>query len=278
MLTDKQLIEIGALQTLCETGSNFELKLNWDMLKNREDSESNDFFHYDNGVLVGFLGLYGFGNKVEICGMVHPQFRRKGIFTKLLSKAIEVCIERQYDEILLNAPANSETAKKLLQLITCNYAFTEYQMKWHETEIIEDKDVGIRPSISAADLQLEIQLDVSCFGFSEEEAIDYNNRIRSEGDQQFNIIEFAGEAVGKIRISHEENNTWIYGFAILPEYQGNGIGRKALKKIVLEEHKKGNNIFLEVEATNDLALRLYESCGFQSFHAQDYYRYTKIQQ
>jgi ribosomal protein S18 acetylase RimI-like enzyme len=275
MLTNKQLIEIESLQSICETGNNYELKLNWDMLRTRVGTEANDFFHYENGVLVGFLGLYVFGNKAEICGMVHPQFQRKGIFTNLLSKAIQVCVERQYEEILLNAPANSNTGKKFLYSITCNYAFTEYQMKWLETELIEDKDIRIRPSMSAADLQLEIQLDVSCFGFSGAEAVDYNNRIRRENDQQFNIIEFAGEAVGKIRISHEGNDAWIYGFAVLPEHQGIGIGRKALKKIVLEEHKRGNSIFLEVEATNAHALKLYESSGFQSFHAQDYYRYYR---
>ncbi|RDW19750.1 GNAT family N-acetyltransferase [Oceanobacillus chungangensis] len=273
MLTYEQLKEIKSLQFICEAGEDFELKLNWDMLRKREEGEANDFFHYSsNGLLVGFLALYDFGNKVEICGMVHPQHRRKGIFSDLFSKAIQVCKERQYDEILLNAPANSVMAKKFFESLTCNYANTEYQMKWFETELIEEKDVRIRPSVTKADLQLEVQLDVCCFGFSEGEAVDYNNRIRRENDQQFYIIEFEEEAVGKIRVSHEKSDAWIYGFAILPEHQGKGIGRKALKKIVLAEHQQGKNIFLDVEATNNHALKLYESCGFQSFHAQDYYR------
>ena len=67
-------------------------------------------------------------------------------------------------------------------------------------------------------------------------------------------------------------DSWIYGFAVFPELQGKGIGRKALSKVVKMENEKGLSIFLEVEAKNAHALRLYESCGFKRFHSQDYYK------
>ncbi|MFS0658872.1 hypothetical protein AB1L07_08555 [Niallia alba] len=40
------------------------------------------------------------------------------------------------------------------------------------------------------------------------------------------------------------------------------------------EEAKGLPIFLEVEAKNARALKLYESCGFKSYHAQDYYEFN----
>jgi phenylalanyl-tRNA synthetase alpha subunit len=78
MLTKKQLSEIKELQSICENDGGFQLKLNDDMLKNRDANLKEDFFHYDDGKLVGFVGSYGFGNKVEICGMVHPNVLKYG--------------------------------------------------------------------------------------------------------------------------------------------------------------------------------------------------------
>jgi ribosomal protein S18 acetylase RimI-like enzyme len=268
LLTSKQLVDIKELQHACEVGESFELKLNWDMLQTRPENEIHDFFHYEHDKLVGFLGLYGFGSKVELCGMVHPEYRRKGIFTKLYTEAEKVMEERNVKQILLNAPTQSETAKQLLLTLPCSYSFSEHQMQWEEKEMVLHEDVSLRIS-RPEDLELEIQLDTECFGIEEEDARAFNEQIRLV--DEYSIIEWAGESVGKMRISYTNGEAWIYGFAVLPKYQGKGIGRKALSNVVLEQHQKGYPIFLEVEAKNANALRLYESCGFRSYHSQDYY-------
>ncbi|WLD94694.1 GNAT family N-acetyltransferase [Alkalihalobacillus sp. AL-G] len=275
MLTDSQLKDIEELQGVCEAKDQIQLKLNWEMLHNRDKEERNDFLHYEDGELVAFLGLYGFGNKAELCGMVRPEFRRKGVFTKLFKKAIEEIRERNYSNVLLNAPADSQSAKGFLETIPCDYSISEYQMKWSETDLAVDESVKLRHS-TPDDLEAEIQLDVRCFGFDVEGADGFNNRIKHEPSQKRYMIESEGKTVGKIRISNLNEEAWIYGFAIFPEFQGKGIGRKVLKKIIIEEHRNGYPVFLEVEAKNAHALGLYESCGFKTFHTQDYYQYKLL--
>jgi ribosomal protein S18 acetylase RimI-like enzyme len=120
---------------------------------------------------------------------------------------------------------------------------------------------------------MEIQLDVLGFGLNESEASEMNRRIRENSSDQRLIIEVEGETVGKMRVSESNGEAWIYGFAVFPELRGKGIGRKALSKVVKIEDHKGLSIFLEVEAKNAHALGLYESCGFRSYHSQDYYEY-----
>lgn len=274
MLTKEQLHDIKGLQLLCEENDQITLKLNWDMLQSREAQEQNDFFLYENKELIAFLGLYEFGSKAEICGMVKPDYRRKGIFSSLLDEALAVCKARKYREVLLNAPAASVTAKAFLKTIPCEHSSTEYQMKWSFMELPEEKDIRIRSSKSDSDLKAEIQLDINCFDFLEDEAVDYNKKIRKDGNQQFFIIEHGEKTVGKIRVSHEKSEAWIYGFAVFPEFQGKGIGRSALRQVIWKEHRNGYDVFLDVEAKNSNALKLYESCGFQTFQAQDYYTYT----
>ncbi|MGG1679974.1 GNAT family N-acetyltransferase [Neobacillus sp. NRS-1170] len=273
MLTKEQILEIKALQEICEKDGGFQLKLNFDMLENRTENRKEDFFHYENGRLVGFLGSYGFGNKVELCGMVHPDYRRKGIFSRLLEMGLEEAKNHNATTILLNAPSGSESGKEFLNTIPCTYSVSEYQMKWQKTEISVDPNVTLRPSVSEKDWEAEIQLEVSCFGFSEKEAREFNQILRSNSGEENLIIEADGKTAGKMRVSESDGEAWIYGFAVFPELQGKGIGRKALSKVVLQETEKGSSIFLEVEARNANALRLYESCGFRSYHSQDYYKY-----
>jgi ribosomal protein S18 acetylase RimI-like enzyme len=275
MLTDTKIIEIKTLQEICEKDGGFDLKLNFDMLKNRTGNQAEDFFHYEDGQLVGFIGTYSFGNKVEICGMVHPDYRRKGIFTKLLELGLEASSNNEIETILLNAPTESQTAKEFLKTVPCTFSIAEYQMKWHSTELLEDSSVSIRLSKSDEDWEALIQLEVLGFGLTEKEAREMNQQIKdSSGDQNF-IIEAEGKTAGKMRVSDANGEAWIYGFTIYPELRGKGIGRKALSKVVKMENEKGLPVFLEVEARNAHALGLYESCGFRTYHSQDYYLYQK---
>ncbi|MEH7073863.1 GNAT family N-acetyltransferase [Neobacillus drentensis] len=272
MVTKEQLLEIKTLQDICEKDGGFQLKLNFDMLENRQGKRKEDFFHYEDGRLVGFLGCYGFGDKVELCGMVHPDYRRKGIFSVLMEQGM-VEVRNTYSRILLNAPTDSQTAKQFLKNIPCEFSIAEYQMKWHETKLFEDPQVTLRPSISDEDFEAEIQLEVLGFGINEEDAREFNQELRNTITDQRLIIEADGITAGKMRVSESNGEAWIYGFAIFPNLQGKGIGRKALSNVVIRKNQKGLPIFLEVEAKNAHALRLYESCGFRAYHSQDYYIY-----
>lgn len=273
MLTKEELQAIKELKDICENIDNCQLKLNFDMLENRTGKTREDYFHYDEGKLVGFLGSYGFGNKVEICGMVHPNFRRRGIFTKLLTECITDLKTRNVNTVLLNAPTDSQSAREFLRSISCSFSMSEYQMKWQKTELFLDTSVSLRPSVSLEDFEAEVQLDILAFGLEEHEAREYNKQVKEFNTEQQYIIETCGKTAGKMRVAEDNGEAWIYGFAIFPELQGKGIGKMALLKLVTMESHKGLDIFLEVEAKNAHALRLYQSCGFRSYHSQDYYEY-----
>jgi len=273
MLSKEQLQQIKELKSVCGKEGGFELKLNEDMLETRDEKSKEDFLHYEDGRLVGFIGCYGFGNKIEMTGMVHPDYRRKGIFAKLFAEAIAEVKKREISTILLNAPSSSQSAKEFLKSIPCSFEVAEYQMKWEAGQVFDDPTVIISPSRSREDFEEEIQLEVTCFGFTEQEARVFNQRMKELNSEDMFIIEAEGRTAGKIRVSETNGEAWIYGFAVSPELQGRGIGRKALSKVVKMETEKGFPVFLEVEARNAHALRLYESCGFRSYHSQDYYKY-----
>jgi len=270
MLTKEQLQEIEKLQKECEAHDGIQLKLNWEMLRTRESDEL-DFLHYENDELVAFLGVYAFGSTAEICGMVKPSERRKGHFNRLFLKAMETA-KHNYKKILLNAPAGSEEAKEFLKKHGAIHAFSEHQMEWKERPLNEIEGVALREA-TLEDQDMRIRLDVEAFGVPEEDAKAMESRIDSDEDTDMLMIEVNNQTIGKIRIKREDGHAWIYGFSILPEFQGKGTGRKVLQNVIKKQSKQGHSVHLEVETKNAQALKLYESVGFEVVHAQDYYLY-----
>lgn len=271
MLTKQQLEDIEHLQKECEEHDQLQLKLNWEMLKKRETNQL-DYFHYENEELIAFLGLYAFGSTVEVCGMVKPSERRKGHFQRLFKQGMETAKQMGFKKTLLNAPASSKSAKGFLANQNGQYSHSEHQMKWVPNLIEEVEGVTLRVADNN-DTDLRIRLEIEAFGLSEEDARHMNERIDGDEGTDMFMIEAEGETVGKIRLRWENSETWIYGFSILPEHQGKGIGRKVLKKVVNEQNSARHSVHLEVETENAHALRLYESVGFKVVHAQDYYTY-----
>jgi ribosomal protein S18 acetylase RimI-like enzyme len=82
-----------------------------------------------------------------------------------------------------------------------------------------------------------------------------------------------GTVIGKIDVHLSEESALILGFAVLPEYRGQGYGRQMLAHTIQEILKRGrHNIWLEVVTDNKRALSLYQSCGFKETGGYDYYR------
>ncbi|MBB6633550.1 GNAT family N-acetyltransferase [Cohnella thailandensis] len=267
MPTNEQLRDIERLQLECEAYDHVQLKLNWSMLGKRTGDEL-DFLLYEGAELIAFLGLYPFASTVEVCGMVKPSERRKGHFGSLFKQGMARAREHGFEKILLNAPSESVAAREFLARIGAEYAFSEHQMEWEARDLDGVAGVELRPA-EERDMELRVRLNVEAFRMSEADSRALENEQAGEGEVL--IIEADKEPVGKIRVSRKDGQAWIYGFCVLQERQGRGIGRQALRRIVGELSSEGYSVHLEVEAKNDHALGLYRSVGFRAVHSQDYY-------
>jgi ribosomal protein S18 acetylase RimI-like enzyme len=272
MLTSTQLQDIKDLQDVCEDLEEINLKLNWEMLKKRKNDQ-DDFLLYKEGRLVGFLGIYGFGDSYEICGMIHPHFRRQHLFQELFQKALHSLKSRPVNTLLLNIPGSSTSGKGFISHTDAVYDFTEYEMKWNKKELVIDSDSVEIKTADEQDIETIIDLDETCFGIVRSDAESYTKRLFEESREGNLMIIHDEKVVGKIRVQRADNKSFIYGFAVFPSFQGKGIGRKALSQVVMQESKWTDDIYLDVAAANSKALNLYESSGFQTFYSQEYYQY-----
>ncbi|MCH9770785.1 MAG: ribosomal protein S18-alanine N-acetyltransferase [Gammaproteobacteria bacterium] len=77
------------------------------------------------------------------------------------------------------------------------------------------------------------------------------------------VVEKAGKVVGFALVSSQIDEAHIMNIAILPDYQGQGLGRMLLKFIIDEAKKSAcERVFLEVRKSNEVAIQLYQSCQF----------------
>src|SRR4051794_39802813 len=112
-LTDAELEAIAALARRVIAADGGRLKLEFNTLRSRSGEEPTDLLWTEDGTLLGFLGLYGYGSTIELAGMVDPVARRRGIATSLLDAVMPLCRMREADEVLLIVPRASAAGQAL---------------------------------------------------------------------------------------------------------------------------------------------------------------------
>lgn len=275
LLTEKQLKDIERLQMVVEQADRIELKLNWYFLHSRM-TEDNDFFYYEGDQLLGFLALYYVGGAYELSGMVHPDHRSKGIFTKLFQQVLDELKNRKSQKLYINAPPESKCAQKTLKKLGATYAYSDYQMRWKKQELPE-QEVAVQLRLAQEDdYEKIIDLDMKGFNLEKEEAELLNSMLFKDPGQRTFLIIKDEQVVGKIRLKAEGIETYIFGFTIASEYRRQGIGKSALVEVVKQESEEGHMIFVEVGTEDDRGLHLYESVGFETYQKQNYYQYNGV--
>ena len=78
----------------------------------------------------------------------------------------------------------------------------------------------------------------------------------------FDIIELAGEAVGRLYLDRRDDEIRIVDIALFPAHRGKGIGSHYLDKIMSEAKRKKIAVRIHVENFNP-ALRFYQNLGFR---------------
>ncbi|KRE25326.1 ribosomal-protein-alanine acetyltransferase [Mycobacterium sp. Soil538] len=102
--------------------------------------------------------------------------------------------------------------------------------------------------------------------FLAEIAAKHNHYVAARADDK--LVGYAGIArLGRMKPYEYE----IHTVGVDPAYQGQGIGRAMLRRLV--EYADGGTIFLEVRTDNEAAIALYESEGFTKMGVRKrYYR------
>jgi ribosomal protein S18 acetylase RimI-like enzyme len=275
-------VDIKKLEKHCADADNIsfklelEYKLNSLKLSDKIFDNINDFMMYEDDLLIGYVGINDFGgNALEVNGMVHPDYRNKGIFTRLYNLVIDEWKKRKQQEMLLLCDNKSELGLKFINKVCNTYDHSEYEM------ILDMENIpGIKQNI----ISLRNAVLTDCTTIAKMDSVFFNMEVKENDEFIVENIEnkttfIATENnidIGKVRIELIDAVGGIYGLGIIPEFRGMGFGRELLLKAVLKLIELGaKKIMLQVEVNNKNALNLYKSCGFKENYVMEYYKLIK---
>lgn len=271
-LSEADLAEIAQLAHICNSCEGLDIKLNWSILRERSTDEVNDLFYYQQGHLVGYLAIYAFNTyEAEVSGMVHPDYRRQGIFSMLLQHASEACRQRELHKLFLIVEHNARSGQAFAASLLAQYHHSEYRMSLGELHAPQHFTPNLEFRLARPD-EGAILAHITTTAFEMDEDAEYTPDAFEKPARRYYVALLDGVYVGKIDVSLDEQEGFIYGFCVLPEHQHKGYGRQILARTVQAIYAIGQyNIALEVEIKNSGALSLYQSCGFYETARYDYY-------
>ncbi len=277
-ISEEDYKEINQLQEQCRLHDKTNLKLELYIKLNMSRTDEldvkiiNEFLYYVGDILVGYLGVgsYGGSNIGEINGMVHPDYRGKGLFRKLFELAMDECQKRNFNKILLLSDGKSSSGTGFIKAVHGEYDFSEYRMKRISKKTLESIHAICLRKAGKQDQKEVARQNAIYFGHSVEcESL----HVEELGNYTY-MIERKGRVVGKIKIEYSNHSAFISGVGILPEFRGKGYGKAALKAALhLISEKNIHETELDVECNNNAALNLYKDCGFEEQSVMDYYAY-----
>jgi ribosomal protein S18 acetylase RimI-like enzyme len=278
-LSELQLEAINQLEKAC--AGDGRLKLEWSTLRSRPNDQVRDFLFVSgtDGRLIGFLGLYNFGaGLTEICGMVHPDHRRQGVFTRLLdaAEAHVLTYESRLGDgrlerlLVVNRESEAGQAFALARGGVLEHSEYELVRAGVETDLASFHRYGelvVRP---ARESDRPVFSAILASAFSTGEGVP----LEEVAIGGVTAIEWRAAPVGMLRAEVSASGAWVSGFAIGQEYRGRGFGHQALATVVEGLERSGvKRVSLDVATNNARALKLYTDLGFEQVGAMDYYVY-----
>lgn len=283
---------INGLQERCIREDQTALKLELDYklgiyspsIGNAGIRQINEFMYFEEHELIGYMGIGDFGGvgtPLEVNGMVHPEYRRQGVFGTLSKLVMEEWRRRSPKRMLLLSDRKSEAGQAFIQGTGARYHHSEHEMylRADRPEIHSDSGgITLRKATNADAWEIHRQ-NAIYFGDELGEAETGHPRegaIMPEEEEKRGMTIYLAEAdqqiIGKVHIQLSPGIGGIYGLGVLPEHRGRGYGRATLM-MAIDKLKEANagDIMLQVAVENTNALRLYQSCGFAETSTMDYY-------
>ncbi|MGD2125136.1 MAG: GNAT family N-acetyltransferase [Desulfobacteraceae bacterium] len=253
--------------------------------------EKDLFILETDGKIVGYISLtpeLGIGRVLLDC-LVHPRYRRKGIATKLFSRAMQRAKELGAKVTQISIPESNVAAKSLASGLGFKFIrrFLELKLDFYNIDLPDVKKGAfvIRELRSGEENKLtEIQNRsfAGTWGFNPNTPEEIVYRISLSGSSPENVI-MAYEADKPIgycwsKVNPEENAVrgenrgQIHMMGVDPDYQKKGIGKEILLTELARLKSKGIEVVeLTVDSENQAARSLYASVGFEVCSTTEWY-------
>jgi mycothiol synthase len=236
-----------------------------------------------DGKIIGYISLVpelGIGRVLLDC-LVHPQHRRRGMATKLFSRATGRAKEMGAKVAQISIPEANVAGKRLVTSLSFKFIhrFLELKLDFYNIHLPDVKHGSylsreLRSGEENKLTEIQNRSFVGTWGFNPNttEEIVYRVNLSGNAPQDVIMAYEGGKPIGYCwtRVKAEENVTrgenrgQIHMLGVDPEYRGKGIGKEILLMGLAYLKGKGIDVVeLTVDGKNKAARSLYESVGFE---------------
>lgn len=280
ILTGREIDELEKLVALCSSRDRLLIPLDYNLLDRPNLPTDDLFLYYRADQLVGCLLLDRYHSNIkEVTGVVHPDFRRQGIFRELLVAARSECLSRGINRLLFVCETTSASGQAMLQRIGAGREFAEHRMllQAFQPRFQYDDHLAFREATHDDRDELALVLEAD-FDDNREQALQHVLRAFERPNQRIYLATYGdgeascGEPVGTVRCEEMPQEIGIYGFFVRPPYRGRGHGRQIMEETIATiRETSSKTIMLEVDTNNFTAFNLYHSLGFVVDRTYEYY-------
>lgn len=272
-LTEAETTAVEQLITTCNNYEGLHMRIDVGALRQRSGDEANDFLYFEDDCLVGYLYVEGWGGRDrEIAGMVHPDYRRRGIFGSLLAAAKVECRQRSVQKLILVCEHYSKSGLAFVHAIKAQHEYSEHEMflgTFRERRKAH-KGLDIRQA-NRNDLDAIVTILATDSG-NVESINKWVAKLFEDPSSCFYLATLNEKPLGCLRLDLMSDQVGIYAFEVRLGYRGLGYGRQILEEAIRAIRSESQKrIMLDVETDNTNAIGLYLSCGFEIKTTYDYY-------
>ena len=256
----------------------FELSVKFvlsQLVEQIDHEDINEFLVYDHDLLIGYLGIVYFNQgEPEISAIIHPNYRNKGIFTKLLNDADKELKRRGFDQYLLLCDCYSKHGMRWIGSRNLEEDHIEYEMI-RETKLKLSPLEHDLKLILAKNKDLDTLLRLDQTEKADTKPYHPDNYPKAARKRRFfmYLVKHKEKTIGKITIEYHRRKAWIFGFVMDPINQEQHFGEDALKLAIKKLRRRFvKYTYLQVDSINNKAVNLYRKIGFTDIYSMVYYK------
>ncbi len=241
--------------------------------------------------ITGFMALYQTGeDSWECVPFVHPDFRRKGIFSSILSKACEESQIPGEDSVYFSCGAENELWKNVLEHIGAEHAWDEYMMERELTgneKIMPEKTLNEETAngiycriLENASTNGENIAENAAEGSTAWQAVGSRNLLKRNTPDNLTATQSPDQSTNlpapevTCLLAPQGNSVYLYSLEVLPELRNKHLGTAFLSALLPQLAEKGfKTIKLQVSSENLPAMALYKKTGFHITQTLSFYEY-----
>ncbi|MDP3561638.1 MAG: GNAT family N-acetyltransferase [Legionellaceae bacterium] len=270
-LTDAELTDIESLLAECKHADGNFIPIYKHLIDKRHPLACNVLCYQDKQ-LIGFLRTYFFYvDACEVALMVAPNYRRQGIASQLFREILPLLREEHINSLIFSTPPN--LCETWLSDLGFSFRNSEYQMRYNAQKEVttQIKPVTIRMATSE-DIPILCAIDDASFPNkkTEPDAL-YQSLLQSSNCDLFALTQDK-EVVGKIHVFTESDRIRLTDLAVFPQARGRGYGAALIKHCINHALVRNKTkIYLDVETTNESAIKVYNGLGFEITNSNSYW-------